>query len=254
MLYAMASLMQAHAASVAHGPDVLKHPWYIAGIVADVGAWACAMLGYAHLPLFAVQAILAGSLALTVILAKPVLGITPRAREWRAIVVTTLGLALVSAAAGPESSTRPPRAFALALFAVAAPFLALSALWYRGGPGLGLAAIAGGGFGLTALAARGEFAQATLAGIVANPLTYLIVLGGAIGAVVYARALELSGVGPATAGLWVVEVLFPGIVGVLVLHDPIRPGWTIPAIAGTVLAITGCLVLAKSPAQHTHTN
>lgn len=80
-------------------------------------------------------------------------------------------------------------------------------------------------------------------------MTWLVVAYGVIGAVMYARSLERGPIGPATAALWVVEVVVPGLLGVAVLGDTVRPGWDLAALLGVALAVGACVVLAHSPAQ-----
>jgi len=52
-----------------------------------------------------------------------------------------------------------------------------------------------------------------------------------------------------TAVFLVTEVLVPGLVGVALLGDTVRPGWWVPLTIGLLLAVAGVIVLADSPAQ-----
>ncbi|KQY24120.1 hypothetical protein ASD16_00690 [Cellulomonas sp. Root485] len=80
-------------------------------------------------------------------------------------------------------------------------------------------------------------------------MTVCIVVGGIVGALWYLRALERLAVGPSAAILSVIEVVVPGAVGVLVLGDTVANGMLPGVLVGLVLAITGCVVLAMSPAN-----
>lgn len=165
--YGVASVVQAHAALSATGIDIVKHPAYLTGIALDGLAWVLSLVALASLPLFAVQSMLAGSLAVTMILAAIVLKVPLARRDWWAIGMVTCGL------------------------------LAL----------------------------------------------------GVAGAVLYARALEVGTVGTATAVLWVIEVVVPGLLGVVLLGDCVRPGFLALALGGVLAAIVGCVVLARSRTQ-----
>ena len=52
-----------------------------------------------------------------------------------------------------------------------------------------------------------------------------------------------------TAILIVAEVTVPGLAGIVLLGDSVRPGWWAAMSAGLVLAVAGVVVLAGSPAQ-----
>jgi drug/metabolite transporter (DMT)-like permease len=249
LLYGVASVAQSYAAQRASGAAVLRHPVYLAGLGCDLLAWIASLVALRSLPLFAVQSLLAGSLAVTVVLAALVLHVPvgPAGRVATAGVV--LGLVLVSWSAGPESTLAAPGWFVALLGALfAAVVLAALALYGRGGS-IALAAVAALGFSGAAMAARAlATAPLDLAHLVTDPVAWMVLAFGVVGAVLYARSLERGEVGPATATLWVIEVLVPGGVGVLVLGDTVRPGTTVPAVVGIALAVVGTVVLARSGA------
>ena len=80
-LYGTASVLQAHAARRATGPAVLRHPAYLAGLACDGLAWAAQVVAMWRLPMFTVEAILAGSLAVTILIGIPALGLRPTRRD-----------------------------------------------------------------------------------------------------------------------------------------------------------------------------
>ena len=250
MLYGLASVSQGYAASHASGPAVLRHPAYLAGLAGDGLAWLCSLLALTRLPLFAVQSLLAGSLAVTVLVAVPVLRVRMVRRDVVAVAVITVGLVLVSASAAAESTRPAPGWFDPAL-AVGLVLLGLAAaLAYRRGRSVPLAVLAALGFSGAAIGARvARLGEGSPAATLADPMTWLVVAYGVLGAVMYARSLERGPIGPATAALWVVEVVVPGLLGVVVLGDTVRAGWDLPALLGVALAIGACAVLAHSPAQ-----
>jgi len=207
------------------------------------------------LPLFVVQSLLAGSLALTVLLAVPVLHVRPTRRDLVAVVVVTAGLAGVALSSGRESTAPPPAGYATTVTVAALVTAAVAALAWRQGRPLACATLAGIGFSGLALAARAVQAPDGLSllgligAVLAQPVAWAVLAFGLVGAVMYARGLEKGRLGPVTAVMWVVEVVLPGIVGVAVLGDGVRAGWAPAALAGVVAAVGGCIVLALSPTQ-----
>ncbi len=245
LLYGSASVSQAYAAGRATGPRILRHPAYVAGLVGDGLAWVASVVALGGLAVFAVQSLLAGSLAVTVVLARLVLGVGMSRVATGAVVGVTAGLALVGWSAGAESSQPAPGWFTAALAGVLLAAVIAGVASYRRAGSIRLAVVAAIAFSGAALGARALHPSASDWGaIVTSPLTWLILACGITGAVLYARSLERGPVGPATAALWVVEVLFPGGVGLLVLGDTVRPGMAGAAAAGVLLAVAGTVALA----------
>jgi hypothetical protein len=212
-----------------------------------------------HLPLFAVQALLAGSVAVTAVLGRVFLDARLRRRDVAAIGVVTLALVAVAASAGEQTAHRPPAPFtAVVLAALALCALALLALYPRA-RSAALAVVAGAAFSGAALSARvvrapapGTPATRVVVDLLADPLLWAIPVFGLVGLLAYARSLERGAVGPATAVMWTVEVVVPAAVGVTLLGDTVRPGWAGVAAASVLLAVAGCAVLALGPADAPH--
>jgi len=258
-LYGVGSIMQAIAVRSSPGLSGLRRPLYLAGLACDGAAWVASLLALHALPLFTVQAILAGSLAVTVVLARIVLNARLRAVDVRAVAVVAGSLVVLAFAAGPEHGSAPvaatvPSRFAGATLAALAALAAATALTYRRGLGLWFATLAGLASSGAAIAARATHVHArsdalALAEIARQPLAWAVVGFGVLTAVTYARALERAAVGPSTAVVSVVDVVVPGIVGLVVLHDVMRAGWAPAALVGTAAALVAAIVLAMSPAQ-----
>lgn len=244
LLYGVASVSQAYAARRASGAAVLRHPAYAAGLVCDGVAWVTSLVALSGLPLFVVQSLLAGSLAVTVVLARVLLGVRMTRAARASVVVITLGLVLIALAAGPESARPAPAWFTAGLAVLLGVTGAAAVALYRGGRSIPLAFVGALGFSGAALGARAwQPDLSNWLGLLDRPLTWLIVGFGILGAVLYARSLEGGQVGAATATLWVVEVIFPGLVGVLVLGDQVREGFAAAAVVGVVLAVGAALRL-----------
>lgn len=245
--YGVASVLQAVGAARASGPAVMRHPAYLAGLACDGLAWLASLVALQHLPLFVVQSLLAGSLGVTVLLAWVFLGARLRTRDIVAVAVAAVALATVAGASGAQSAQGAPHGFRLAMLALALVTAAVTALLYGRGGSLSLATLAGVAFSGAALCARA--ATADWGRLLTEPLAWAVLGFGAVGALTYARSLERGPVGPATAVLWVVEVLVPGIIGIAVLGDLVRPGWTLPTVLAVAAAVVACSMLATSPAQ-----
>lgn len=248
--YGVASVVQAHAALSATGIDIVKHPAYLTGIALDGLAWVLSLVALASLPLFAVQSMLAGSLAVTMILAAIVLKVPLARRDWWAIGMVTCGLLAVGISSGSESPSPPPAGFRIALGVAAALIIACAAVTYRRRTPIMHAVLGGLGFSGAALAGRALAAEhPRFPALLASPTVWILLALGIAGAVLYARALEVGTVGTATAVLWVIEVVVPGLLGVVLLGDCVRPGFLALALGGVLAAIVGCVVLARSRTQ-----
>lgn len=228
-------------------------PLYLVGLLVDGLAWVATVVALRFLPVFAVQAILGGAIALTALSTRLLYGSTLRRVDWVAVVASLVGLVLVAGSAGGETPEAVP---------VLADLVLLGAVLVLGGVLLALrnvrhswplALIAGLGFGGTSLAVRAVHEQTSreldIPGLLTQPAIYLVLGFWLVGMVSYAQAIgrgDLSGV---TGVFAVTEVVAPGLVGIGLLGDPVRPGWTIPLVVGLALAVAGVAVLAGSPAQ-----
>ncbi|HET8616026.1 MAG TPA: hypothetical protein VFL94_10905 [Actinomycetales bacterium] len=250
--YGGGSVLQASAARRARGPAVVLHPLYLAGLACDLAAWLCSLYALRVLPLFTVQAVLAGSIAVTVVLARLLLHERMTRLHAIATWVVAAALAVVVAAAGHESATAPPGWLTLAVIGAAVAVALAVAAAYAAGTSLLLAALAGLAFSGAAVCAR-SLSVVAPSQVLLEPQTYALVGFGVLGAVAYARSLERGPVGPATAVLWLVEVVVPGAVGVVLLGDAVRPGWAAPAGLAVAAALLGSISLAspwRSSAGH----
>ena len=125
--------------------------------------------------------------------------------------------------------------------------IGLAAFWHSG-RGWPLAVIAGLGFGGTSLAVRAVRIGSGLGDLLTQPAAALVVIFWVLGLVAYSRAFALINVARLTAVMMVSETAVPGLLGVLLLGDAIRPGWWGPVLTGLAFAVAGVVVLAGSPA------
>jgi drug/metabolite transporter (DMT)-like permease len=256
VLYGVASVFQAIAArrtAPAEGVDprvlfrVVGQPWFLAGLMADGAGFVAQFWALRTLPIFVVQSALAASLAVTAVVAVPLLGLILTARQWAAVGGVCVGLVLLGLSAGVENAHVPSLTFQFALLgAVAALALAGAAANRLPGPGraVSLGLVAGLSFGVTAIAARslGDLSPARL---VREPAAYAVVAAGVVAFLYYTIGLQRAAVTTVTAALVIGETVLPSLVGVLVFDDGTRPGFLPVAVVGFVLAVACSLALAR---------
>jgi drug/metabolite transporter (DMT)-like permease len=175
--YGVAAVLQSLGAqsspsSAAPEPDrlttVLRRLPFLTGLALDGLGFVGQFLALRDEPVFVVQAAQAASLAVTALVAVPVLALRLRKRHWIAVVMVCAGLVLLALSAGEESATRVSVLVRTCLLVAA---VALAGLGFaanrlspaRRAPALG--AVAGLGFGVVALAAR-SLSRLTPAGLV----------------------------------------------------------------------------------------
>lgn len=245
--YGAASVVQARTAREEAGLGVVTRPWYVAGLAADLLAWLASVLAMRTLPLFVVQSLLATSLAITVLLAWPVLGQRPGRREGVAVGVAVAALAGLAWTAGPDVASRTGTGLLLAAGCSLLAGTAWFGLRWRHGGGIEHALVAGWAFSWLAVCVRAlplpTGALAVVRSLVTAPLAWGVVAFGVLGTLAFARAVQRGRVGPVTVTMWVVEVVVSGLVGVVVLGDHVRPGtaWFAAVCVAAALAACGAL-------------
>jgi hypothetical protein len=250
--FGVASVLQAMGARAAEpgsgsGVDTrllaraLAQRTYIAGLALDGLGFAMELVALRSLPIYAVGAALAASLAVTAVAASRLLKATLNRVEWAAVGTVCGGLALLGLAAGGEGDGHGSTALRWGTLVAAGAVLLVGAAAGRL-PGRARAAVlglgAGLGFGVVEVAVR-------LVDGVTSPPIYALLLGGGAAFLLLTSALSRGSVTTATAGMVIGETIGPALVGVLALHDRTRPGWAPVAVAGFALAVVGALVLAR---------
>lgn len=249
--YGVSTVMQAVGARRSGGMGSLAQPLVLLALVVDGLAWLLSLLALDALPLFVVQAVLASSVAVVVVLARVVLHAPTRRRDWAAVGVVVAALAVVAGGSGEQPAPEPPAGFTTGVLVASGALAVVTALVYRRGNAVLLALLSGLGYSGAAVAARAAHGSGDLLDTVLQPLALAIVVCGAVGVLAYLRALERGSVGGSAAVLSVVEVVVPGAVGLVLLGDVIKPGWTLPVAVALAAALAACVVLASSPASVT---
>ncbi|GAA3769202.1 hypothetical protein GCM10022206_04640 [Streptomyces chiangmaiensis] len=244
--------MAARAAGRGAGGDAtlllraLKQWRYLAGLALDGLGFLLQIAALRSIPIYAVGAALASSLAVTAVVAARLLRVRPTGSEWAAVAVVCAGLAMLGLASGAEGGRAGSRDLEYAMLATAAVLLLGPAAGRlpRWGRDLVLGLCAGFGFGVVEVAVRliDSLAPGSL---FTNPATYALLLGGGAAFLLLTTALERGSVTVATAGMVVGETVGPATIGVVWLGDRTRDGLTWLAVLGFVVAVAGALTLAR---------
>ncbi|MGW0207831.1 DMT family transporter [Streptomyces sp. NPDC003233] len=220
---------------------------YLAGLALDGLGFLFQIAALRSLPIYAVGAALASSLAVTAVVAAHLLRVRLSGTEWSAVAVVCAGLAMLGLASGPEGNQDGSDALRYAMLAVAVGMLLLA---FAGGRlsgtsrALVLGLGAGFGFGVVEVSVRLIDSLAPL-DLLTNPATYALLLGGGAAFVLLTSALQRGSVTTATAGLVIGETIGPATVGVVWLGDRTREGLTWLAVLGFAVAVAGALLLAR---------
>ena len=250
--YAGASVLQSRGAlGRGSARELARSPFYLAGLGLDGVGWVLTLVALRDLPVYVVQAVLASSLAFTVVIAWLWLKTRLRARDVTAIGALAVALGVVGVAGSQQQA--PPLGGAvvvtLTLAGVIVTVLVVGALVMpRRTSSATLAVLSGLAYSGTALAARAVQVRSPLWHTLASPLPWLVAATGIAGTVAYAASLERGAVGPATALLWAVEVVVPTVVAIPLLGDGVRAGWLVPLIVAVAVVVAASGVLAGAPA------
>jgi hypothetical protein len=229
---------------------MVKQPMFLLGLVADFGSWVISRFALHTLPLFAVQTILAGSLAVTVLLAGIILGAELRRPDRWAIGATVAGLVIVGVSAGSDEAKDVTHLLKLCILA-GIPMIVIAAFFaLKMNKAIILAVLAGVAFTSSALAARTiKIKGESFTEIFTEPMLWAMLIYAVVALGIHAAALMRGEVGPVTAAMWATEVLVAVVVGAVALDDHMRPGWALPATFGIAMTLAATVVLARSPAQ-----
>ncbi|MCC3767718.1 hypothetical protein [Streptomyces sp. UNOC14_S4] len=226
---------------------VLRQWRYLAGLALDGLGFLLELVALRSLPIYAVGAALAASLAVTAVVASRVLGVRLSGPEWGGVGVVCGGLALLGLASGAEGDRTGSATLRVGTLAVAFAVLGLGAVAGRL-PGRARAAAlglgAGIGFGVVEVAVR-LIDDLSLVPVLTNPASYALVVGGGAAFLLLTSALQRGSVTAATAGMVIGETVGPALAGVAWLGDRTRPGLEPLAVTGFALAIVGALALAR---------
>ncbi len=257
LCYGSASVLQATSAQQAAAsenldPRLLMRLFgqlpYLVGLALDgVGFVAAVVALQLHQPLFVVQAIVAGSVGVTAGLVA-LRGNRLSRSEWLALTALGCGLVLLALSAGTEKDEVLGTGWYWAMVAATVPVALLGAVGLRlkqTAAAVVLGTAAGLAFAITAVAARALNLPHPWWRLLLSPALYAIVVGGLLGMLLFAAALQRVSVTTVTALVLGTETVVPSALGLAFLGDTIRPGFPAVAVAGLVLALVGAGLLAK---------
>ncbi|MBV2355812.1 hypothetical protein KUM39_15755 [Streptomyces sp. J2-1] len=220
---------------------------YVVGLGLDGAGFVLQILALRSLPIYAVSAALAASLAVTAVVAARLLRVRLSGVEWAAVGVVCAGLAMLGLASGEEGHRPGPPWLGYLLVGVAVGVLLLSPLGeHLSGRtrALVLGLGSGFGFGVVEVAVR-LIDTLRPAALLTNPAFYALLLGGGAAFLLLTSALQRGSVTTATAGMVLGETLAPAAAGVGWLGDTTRPGLAWLAALGFAVALAGALTLAR---------
>lgn len=205
---------------------------YLAGFVLHaVAIWL--------LPLYLAQAAIAFSLPVTALSA---VWVHERvtARQWLAVLLVVFGLLLLALGAGAPGAVHVSGLFVAALLAGLTLILVAAGLLRSG---IAFGALSGLAYAGSAIAVRGV--TWPVSPLVAAALLTVPAFG-LLGFWLYSTGLDRGDVSSVTAPMIVGQTVVPGVVGVLLLDDGIRPGWWGAVVVGLVLAMAGSIMVGRA--------
>ncbi|TDC61578.1 DMT family transporter [Streptomyces hainanensis] len=220
---------------------------YLVGLSLDGAGFALQVVALRTLPIYAVGAALAASLAVTAVVGARLMRFSLGRAEWTAVAAVCGGLALIGLAAGPEGGRSGSDALRWTMLGAAVGVLVVGAAAGRlpARPrALALGLGSGCGFGVVEVSVRLVDSLA-LPGLLADPALYALLAGGAAGFLLLTSALQRGSVTTATGGMVVGETVGPALIGVVWLGDRTREGLVPLAVVGFVVAVVGALALSR---------
>ncbi|MDN5857479.1 MAG: hypothetical protein L0H84_02550, partial [Pseudonocardia sp.] len=240
------------ARRVTKSRPIMMQPLYLGGLFVDLMSWLCAAAALRELPVFAVQALIGGSIAITAVLGARRIGARLDTVTRFGVAACLIGLVLVASSAGhkrdPVSSSLVDIVLISAVLVLGVVVLVLRQFRHA----WPLAAIAGMGFGGSALAVRAAHIEVTAeffspAALLAQPALYLVAGFWVVGIIAYSAAIGRGEIGPITAVFIVTQVVVPGLVGIVLLGDPVREGFAWVFVIGLAIAVAGVVTVARRP-------
>jgi drug/metabolite transporter (DMT)-like permease len=257
VLYGVAAILQASGArkvESAEGLDprvmvrILRQPAAASALGLILVGFLLHLLAVRLVPLFLAQAGIAASLVVTAVLAVLLFGDRLSRTEWVAVAAVFGGLVLLAISAGGVGDSRTGSTLPIVVFSslvVIAGAAALAARWRSPLSTAALGLLAGFGYAIVGISARLLPDLASPLDLFASPMTYTLVLGGALAFFLYSLALQRGSVTLATTPMIVTQTVTPAAVGVLLLGDSVRPGWTLGAAVGFLVTVLAASVLVR---------
>ena len=236
---------------VAQGP-------YLIGLGLDGVGWLLSLVALAQLPLFVVQAVVAGAIGFVVLFSAIIQKVRPTSRQIGFILVLFAGLLGLALSGAAEDAARTTATFTIAMWVgvmvVGVSGLVAPRLVRADRAASVLGGLAGLAFGGTALCARSLVGTISVSDV-RDPLLWAMAAFGALGFVFYTAALQRGSATIATAWMFTAETVVPALIGLAVLGDAARPGFAVVAAVSfvvTVAAAVGLTLVSPSVEADAH--
>jgi drug/metabolite transporter (DMT)-like permease len=240
---------------------LLKQPAFLAALVLNLAGFGLHFVALRLLPLYLAQAGIAASLVVTALLATRLMSDQLSAVEWSAVVAVCVGLGALAVSAGHAGDSARHHGLTIGIVVGLVVIAVLGGIASRSQHAsatalLGL--LAGLGYAGVAISAR-LLEDGSLGDLLSGVTTYTLPLSGGLAFVLYSLALQRGSVTLATTPMIALQTITPAAVGVFVLGDAVRSGWSAGAVGGFVLTAIGALVLVrfesvKEPVSETATS
>ena len=220
---------------------------YAIGVGLDIVGWGLTLFAVQYLPLFLVEAIIAGNIVITALIERFVRGRKLSRTGYAAIGVILIGLIMLALAASPEQAE--PVSNILRWSIIASPILlgVVGFFLARGKSRLsttGLAIVAGLCFGDTSVIGRIFNFSHPLWHTLYSPFIPALIVSGTLGILLFSTALQRAQATVMNATMTASQTLIPAIVGIVYLGDQARNGLWYLVVVGSLLALTGVITLA----------
>ncbi len=223
-----------------------RQPIYCIGVAIDIAAFVAGAAALHHLPLFLVQSTLAFSVGVTAVISA-VMGIHLGRLGWWSLGIAAVGLVMLGLSAEPGPAHALPPGWRWVILCTVIPVCLIGFYGSRSGMRLSAALLAfGAGLGFTAVAvsARTLHLPDTFVRWFAEPSVWAIILNGVAATVVFALALQKGTATTMSAIMFTTDTVLPSVIGLTLLGDGIREGWSGAAALGFLLAVSGAVALA----------
>jgi drug/metabolite transporter (DMT)-like permease len=228
---------------------ILAARLYALGLALDGLGFLASVAALRHLPLFLVESAVASSVAVTAVLAVPVLGLRLHRAEATALGVTGAGLVLLALSAETGPAHRAGNAAGWLLLASVAPTALLLVMGTRareaGRAAVELATASGFGFGIVGIAARTLQIHHPWWLTLTDPVIWALAAQGVLASGAYGLALHRGRTTTVAAITFAVETVFPAAVGLAMLGDGVRAHFAPVAALGFLSSLAGSISLAR---------
>jgi drug/metabolite transporter (DMT)-like permease len=234
---------------------IRTRPVWAAGLTTLVAGFGLQVGALAHGPVSLVQVVMVMELPFSLILSGIILGGLLRAREWSAIAMMTLGIAVVLLNLSPQGGD--PHSAGLTSWLVgmavtAAVIVSALIVGRRTRPAAktALAGIAAGvTAGLIAVLVRATASALShgYGAMLGTWQTWALLLVGAAGFFLLQNALQTGRLVASQPGITLANPLVATAWGVGLFHEQVRTGWwLLGAVLGAALLATGAILLSRS--------